>query len=103
EHVATVCLNGAKPVVSFDERFVVTHQYADPDEHTELPENTSNVFLMDLLDGSVHQLTKMGQRQLALYPHFPADGWIYFLVKDRNTGKEAIYASDAAIRIAHPH
>jgi hypothetical protein len=100
EPMATICLNGAKPVVSFDERFIVTHQYVDPAEQTGLPKDTSNIFLMDLATGSVHQLTKVRSKQLALFPHFRADGWIYFLVKDTNTGTETLMASDAAVRLA---
>jgi len=35
--------------------------------------------------------------QYALYPHFRSDGWIYFLVRDKNNGKEHAVASDAAL------
>ena len=99
EVLGTVCLNGNKPVVSFDERFVVTHQYVDSDEHTGLPNGTSNIFLMDLATGEVHQITKVKAHQLALFPHFRADGWIYFLLKDENSGKESLVASDSAVRL----
>jgi len=33
----------------------------------------------------------------ALFPHWRSDGWIYFQVRDRNTRKEYIVASDAAL------
>jgi hypothetical protein len=100
EVLGNVCLNGAKPVMSFDERFIVTHQYVDPGEGTGMPVNTANIFLADLATGRVTQLTKVGPKQLALFPHFRADGWIYFLLKDKNTGKESLVASDAAVRAA---
>ena len=38
--------------------------------------------------------------QYALYPHFRSDGWIYFLVRDNNTHKEYVAATDAAIKMA---
>ncbi len=100
EAVGTVCLNGTKPIVSFDERFVVTHQYVDTSESPGLPAGTSNIFMMDLATGDVVQLTKMKAKQSALFPHFRADGWIYFLVKDATTNVETLYATDAAVRRA---
>jgi hypothetical protein len=39
----------------------------------------------------------MGAGQYALYPHFRSDGWIYFLVRDHDTTKEYVLASDAAL------
>ncbi len=35
--------------------------------------------------------------QYALYPRFRSDGWIYFIVRDRNRDREWIAASDAAL------
>jgi hypothetical protein len=40
---------------------------------------------------------KAGQH--ALYPHWRADGWLYFLVRDRNNNKETLVASDAALHL----
>ena len=43
------------------------------------------------------RITTMGAGQYALYPHFRSDGWIYFLVRDHDTAKEYVLASDAAL------
>ena len=42
---------------------------------------------------------KMKAGQHALYPHWRADGWLYFLVRDSNNNKETLVASDAALHI----
>jgi hypothetical protein len=98
---AEVCMRGAKPSVSFDERFIAAHQYVDTTDpgNGGLPDGSSNIVLADLKTGKKTRLTTMGANQYALYPHFRADGWIYFLIRDRGTGKESMMASDAAIRI----
>ncbi len=83
--LARVCIPGAKPNISFDERFFVTHHYED---------GGANIYLTDMLTGEVRQITNMGGNK-ALYPHFRSDGWFYFLVHDGDT--EHIMASDAAI------
>ena len=36
----------------------------------------------------------------ALYPHFRADGWLYFVVRDMDAQLEYIVASDVAVRLA---
>ena len=41
----------------------------------------------------------MGPGQYALYPHFRSDGWLYFLVRDVNTGVEHLVASDLALKL----
>jgi hypothetical protein len=103
EVIGTICGSGAKPMVSYDERFVVTHRYVDPAEGSGLPENSSNVILTDLVTGDVVRLTNMGANQYALYPHFRADGWLYFLVRDKNgSGKETLVATDAALQRLKP-
>jgi hypothetical protein len=89
--LATVCMSGAKPNFSFDERFIVTHHH-DGDR--------TNIFLVDLLTGESHQVTDMPGNMRALFPHFRSDGWFYFLVMDNENGREFVAASDAAIRIA---
>jgi hypothetical protein len=98
--IGTVCGNGAKPAMSYDERFIVTHQYVDTNDPASagLPAQSSNVVLMDLLTGEVTRLTNMGARQYAFAPHFRADGWIYFIVRDMNSPTETLVASDAALR-----
>jgi len=101
---AQICLKGAKASFSFDERFVATHQYVDrtePDQAT-LPQGSSNIVVADLATGAKVRLTKMGAGQYALYPHFRADGWLYFLVRDMNTHVEYIAASDATLRMLTP-
>lgn len=102
KEIGTVCLSGGKPQLSFDERFMVVHQYTDPAANPQgLPLQSSNIFLVDLRTGKQVQITKMGQNQRALFPHFRADGWIYFLVKDSNGGgQETLVGTDAAIRLA---
>lgn len=97
---ATVCMPGQKANFSFDERFMVTHQYVDrsqPDQ-AQLPAGSSNIMLADLVTGKIVRITNMKAGQYALYPHFRADGWLYFLVRDMSAGTEHIVATDAAIR-----
>lgn len=100
--IGTICGGGGKVMVSFDERFVVTHQYSDPDEtDSGLPDKSSNIILWDLKTGDRVRVTTMGANQYALYPHFRADGWLYFLVRDMNPGaKETLVATDVAIKRA---
>jgi hypothetical protein len=98
---ATVCMPGQKANISFNERFMVTHQYVDrsqPDQ-AQLPKGSSNVMLADLLTGKIVRITTTKRDQFALYPHFRADGWLYFLVRDMNANKEYVVASDAALRM----
>lgn len=97
---ATICMPGQKAGFSFDERFMVTHQYVDrsqPDQ-AQLPAGSSNIMLADLLTGKIVRITTVKAGQYALYPHFRADGWLYFLVRDMNADKEYIVASDAALQ-----
>lgn len=98
--VGTVCLQGGKPQLSFNERFLAVHQYTDPNANPEgLPPQSANIFINDLKTGRTIRITNMAKNQRALYPHWRADGWLYFLVRDSNTGKETFVASDAALRI----
>lgn len=101
---AEVCMKGAKASFSFDERFMVTHQYVDPTEadNVGLPSKSSNIVLADLLTGTKVRLTTMPAGQYALYPHFRADGWLYFLVRDMNKQIEYVAATDAALRMPLP-
>jgi hypothetical protein len=89
--LATVCMSGAKPSFSFDERFMVTHSHEG---------DRSNLYLIDMLTGDTHQVTDMPANMRALFPHFRSDGWFYFLVIDNESDREYVAASDAAIRIA---
>ncbi len=99
---AEVCLPGAKAAFSFDERFVVTHQYVDHSEadQTGLPEGSSNIVLADLMTGKQVRITNAKAGEFALYPHFRADGWLYFIVRNMNTRQENVVASDIAVRLA---
>lgn len=87
--VARACFSGAKPNMSFDERFFVTHHYEN---------DTANIYIVDMLDGSRTQVTNMPAGRKALFPHFRSDGWFYFLV--RGGDKELVVASDAALVLA---
>jgi hypothetical protein len=89
--VARYCTSGAKPAVSYDEKFMVIHHYE--------ADATANIKVISLATGAVTQITKMKPGQRALFPHFRSDGWIYFLVRDSNSGKEYAMASDAALRL----
>jgi hypothetical protein len=98
---AEVCVAGSKAGFSFDERFMVTHQYVDhndPDQ-ANLPIGSSNIVLVDLKTGQKARLTKMAAGRFALFPHFRADGWLYFLVRDMNANTEYVLATDAALRM----
>jgi hypothetical protein len=112
--VARYCVQGAKPAISFDERFMVTHHYVDDDDAADLgfssasdPEfqayktkGAANIIVVDLTTGARTRVTGMQPGQYALFPHFRSDGWIYFLVRDSNSGKEYVVASDAALELA---
>lgn len=90
DELATVCMSGAKPNFSFDERFIVTHTYRD---------GKADIVLIDLLSGARHDLTNMPAGAYAMFPHFRSDGWIYFLVSSGDD--RYIAASDAAIRLGN--
>ena len=100
--VGTICGAGAKATMSFDERFVVTHRYATPTAATRAdgkPVSHSDIIMTDLVTGETFPITHMGDNQYALYPHFRADGWMYFLVRDFNgAGKETLVATDVALK-----
>jgi hypothetical protein len=102
--VGTICGGGSKASLSFDERFVVTHEYVDPAASNGLPAKSSNIMMHDLVTGDVIRVTNMKENQFAFSPHFRADGWLYFIVRDMNPGaKETIVASDVALkRLAPP-
>jgi hypothetical protein len=90
QRLGTVCMPGAKPNISYDERFFVTHHYEG---------GTSNIYIVDLRSGNSRRVTNMPADARALFPHFRSDGWFYFLVK-QNDGAEFVVASDAALAIA---
>ena len=81
-------MTGGKPAFSYDERWIVFHQYTG---------NNSDLYLMDLRTGTPIKITNMKPGQYALFPHFRSDGWIYADVRDTNTNLEYLIASDAAL------
>jgi len=109
--IARYCVQGGKPAISFDERYMVFHHYVGPSDYADLgysspsdpgfadilAKGSSNIVVVDLLTGSRTRVTTMHAGQYALYPHFRSDGWIYFLVRDKNTNHEYAVASDAAL------
>ncbi|MCX5745290.1 MAG: PPC domain-containing protein [Proteobacteria bacterium] len=112
QEVGRYCVQGAKPAVSFDERFMVFHHYVgesdfadlgyasaqDPAFRAIVNAGSSNIVIVDLVTGTRTRVTTMAAGQYALFPHFRSDGWIYFLVRDKNSGHEYAVASDAALR-----
>jgi len=111
--IGRYCTQGAKPSISFDERYFVTHHYvtstdwqdlgfasaSDPAFQAMLAKGTSNIILVNLTTGARTRVTTMKAGQYALFPHFRSDGWFYFLVRDQNSGKEYAVASDAALTL----
>ena len=82
-------MTGGKPAFSYDERWIVFHQYTG---------NNSDLYLMDLRTGTPNKITNMKPGQYALFPHFRSDGWIYADVRDMTAGgTEHLIASDAAL------
>jgi hypothetical protein len=112
EEGATVCLDGNKGDFSYDERYYTVYHYVDADDWRELgfpdadaPEfkqllasGASNVYVVDLLTGEKQRVTRMGAGQFALFPHFRSDGWLYFMVLDRNLQKRFVAATDVTLR-----
>jgi len=112
QEIGRYCTQGAKPAVSFDERFMVTHHYVGEDDFADLgyasaqdpafraivDAGSANIIVIDLVTGVRTRITTMAGGQYALFPHFRSDGWFYFLVRDRNNNKEYMLASDFAIR-----
>jgi len=108
--VGRVCLQGGKPSLSYDERWMVLHHYVTDDDAVALgftgaddpgfvdyrTLGASNLVLVDLLDGSSRSITRMAPGQYAVFPHFRSDGWIYFVLRTLQGG-EYFVASDAAV------
>jgi hypothetical protein len=110
QEVGRYCTEGAKPSISFDEKYFVTHDYVDANDFADygltagsaafkemMDKGTSNIIVVNMLTGKRTRVTNMKPGQFALFPHFRSDGWIYFLVRDTNSGKEYVVASDAAL------
>jgi hypothetical protein len=111
--VGRYCTQGAKPSISFDEKFFVTHSYVkagdfaelgfasanDPKFKDMLAKGTSNIILVNMLTGVRTRITNMQPGQYAIFPHWRSDGWVYFLVRDMNSHKEYVVGSDAALTL----
>ena len=114
--VARYCVQGAKPAISYDERFAVYHHYigggasadadarelgftgaSDPGYAMYASRGAANVYLVELATGRTTRVTHMGPGQYALFPHFRSDGWIYFLIRTPAAAAEHVIASDAAL------
>ncbi|MBA3397356.1 MAG: PPC domain-containing protein [Deltaproteobacteria bacterium] len=107
------CTKGAKPSISFDEKWFVTHHYVGPNDFAEygyasasdpafqakLMKGTADIILVNLVTGARTRVTTMKAGQYALFPHFRSDGWFYFLVRDGESDKEYAVASDAALTL----
>ncbi len=114
--IARFCTRGAKVNFSFDERWVVTHDYVEDEDAHDLgfaspsdpgfaayrKKGASNIVLIDLLTGARKRITTMQPGQYALYPHFRSDGWIYFIVRRLGEPGEVVVASDAALVLGTP-
>ncbi len=100
--VGEYCGFGSKANFSFDERFLTFHQYPEPWRagEPELPGDTSNVVVLDLLTGVSTRITQVPAGYKALFPHFRSDGWIYFILREPGDAREQVMASDFAIRAA---
>ena len=109
--IARYCLTGGKPGISYDERWMVIHNYVDDSDAVELgysgptdpafqpyrTQGAANLYLIDLLTGERIRITHMGPGQYALFPYFRSDGWIYAEVRMLDKPFELVIASDAAL------
>lgn len=104
KQVGKICIPGGKANFSFDERYLATHHYLTREDFASDAEfapfkdkATADIYVVDLLTGEKIRVTHMAPGQLALFPHFRSDGWLYITVRDRNTDKEYYVASDAVL------
>lgn len=100
---ATICMRGEKPMTSFDNRFITFHHHADgsPQDVGANVEH-SNIFVYDMKYKRYIRVTQQADGSKAYFPHFRADGWLYFeVIKYPQTEGEDItfelLASNAAI------
>jgi hypothetical protein len=110
--VGRYCTGGAKPAFSYDERFITYYHYVNGDADARergftgasdagfaafRTRGAADVYIIDLVTGVRTRVTNMAAGQYALFPHFRADGWLYFLVRSDDGSAEHIVASDAAL------
>ncbi len=114
DEAATVCVKGGKGAFSYDERFYTVFHYVEASDWQELgyanandPEfrrliasGSSNISVIDLLNGTSRRVTHMGPGQFAMFPHYRSDGWLYFQVFDSTLSKRFAVATDAGVRMA---
>ncbi len=99
-----ICLKGNKAMMSFDDRFIVTHHAIDQEDDATNAGKHADIWLYDILKKQSVRVTQTPPGTFALYPHFRADGWIYFLVREWDAAGQVrsdyILASDAALQMA---
>jgi hypothetical protein len=114
--VARYCVRGGKPGFSYDERWLTFHHNVAAGDWQELgyasatdpafvalrSQGAANVYVLDLLTGESRRVTNMGPGQLALFPHFRSDGWLYIQIKDLVRNREYVVASDVALIFEAP-
>ena len=105
--VGRICMDGNKANFSFDERFLVTQHYlkredfgSDAEFAPYKDKGGADIYIADFVTGKKQRITRVNAGQFAIFPHFRADGWLYFTVRDASgpAKKEFIAASDWAIR-----
>jgi hypothetical protein len=111
--VARYCFEGGKPALDFAEQWMAVHHYVtaadavelgftgptDPAFAPYLSQGAANVYLVNLATGARTRVTNMQPGQYALYPHFRADDWMYFLVRTAGSRPEHVVASDALFAV----
>ena len=105
KQIGRICLPGGKANFSFDERFLVTHHYLKREDFKTDEEyapfkdkSTADIYVVDLLTGETIRVTNMAPGQLALFPHYRSDGWLYFHVRDSNSDKQYYAVSDVTLK-----
>lgn len=90
-------MKGEKANISFDNRFVAFHHYADgsPQDNGQA-DGASNIFVYDLKKRKGIRVTNFKGTDGGFFPHFRADGWLIFQIK-REDGKELVATSNAAL------
>lgn len=114
KEIGSICIKGGKAKFSYDERMFANFHYADKSDYQDLgftraddprfleymAKGTANIYVTDLFTGTSRRVTNMEPGQFALFPHYRSDGWLMFLVFDKNQGKRYVVASDASLRMA---
>lgn len=115
-----VCTMGSKSSISFEDRFLATYHFVSTTQEQRVHEEqmlettgqnqtpptldkggSANVYVTDMLTKKKVRVTLMPKGVYALFPHFRADNWLYFLVKDTNKNKVYAAATDVAIHMAN--